>query len=113
MIRDMDKLIKKSEELLPSEELFMEAVREMMKDQIKNYLKQKMNENPKIRDAIREAMLDYVAAKVKESEAIAKLVKAYAQLGIMTLPSDMKSEIISTLYSTFKDEIDEVIEKTI
>lgn len=113
MIKDIDAMIKKSEEVLPSEELFIEAVRDLMKDQIKEYLKEKLEKNPKIKDAIREAMLGYVAAKVKESEAMTKLVKAFAELGVITLPPEMREELVKSMYETFKKEIDEIIEKTI
>ncbi len=113
MIKDIDTLIKKSEEVLPSEELFIEAVRDLMKDEIKSYLKEKMKENPEIKEAIREAMLGYVAAKVKESESMTRLIKAFAELGVITLPPEMREEITKSVYEMFKKEIDEVIEKTI
>jgi len=113
MIRDIETLLKKSEGLLPSEELFLEAVRDLMKDEIKSYLREKLNENPKIKEEIRGAMLAYVEAKVKETEALTKLVKAYAELGIITLPPELREEIIKSMYETFQKEIDQIIEKTL
>ena len=113
MIKDVDKLIKKSEEILPSEELFLDAVRDLMKDEIKEYLREQMKENPEIKDDLRNAMLMYVEAKVKESESMTILLKTMGKLGILTLPPEMKDEIISTMYSSFKKEIDEIIEKTL
>ncbi len=113
MIRNIEELIKKSEGLLPSEDLFMEAVRDLMKDEIKSYLRDKLEKNPKIREEIRDAMLGYVEAKVKESEAITKLIKAYAELGVITLPPELREEIIKSMYETFQEEIDQIIEKTL
>ncbi len=113
MIRDIDSLIKKSNKLLPSEDLFFDAMHDFMKDEIKLYMREKLNENPEIRERIREAMIEYVEAKVKESEAMAKLVKAYAELGIITLPPELREEIIKSMYGTFQEEIDEIIEKTL
>ena len=113
MIEDLEELLKKSERIMPSEELFIEAVRDLMKDEIKSYLKEKMEENPRIKEVLKEAMLDYVEAKVKESESITKLTKALAELGVITLPPEIKEKIISMLSSTFKKEIDEILEKTL
>ncbi len=113
MVRDIDELLKKSEKVLPSEELFVDAVRDLMKDEIKSYLKDKLRENPHLREEIRAAMLQYVEAKVKESEAMTRLIKAYAELGILTLPPELREEIIKSMYRTFQKEIDEIIEKTL
>jgi len=113
MIRDLESLVKKSDKVLPSEDLFLEAIHDFMKDEIKLYMREKLNENPEIRDTIRASMLEYVEAKVKESEAIAKIMKAYAELGILTLPQELREEIVKSMYGTFQKEIDEIIEKTI
>ncbi|NPA75009.1 MAG: hypothetical protein GXO25_02870 [Euryarchaeota archaeon] len=113
MIKDVENLIKKSEEILPSEELFIDAVRDLMKDEIKEYLKEQMKENPQIKENIRKGMLLYIEAKIKESEAVTVLMKALGELGVLTLPPEMRQEILGTMYSTFKKEIDEIIEKTI
>ncbi len=113
MIENIEEIIKKSERVLPSEELFIEALRDFMKDEIKEYLKEKLRENPKLKNEIRDAILTYLEAKVKESEAVTKLLRSYAELGIITLPPELKEEIFTSIYKTFKKEIDEIIEKTI
>ncbi len=113
MMGDIEELIKKSEKVLPSEDLFIEALREIMKDEIKEYLKEKLEENPRVKSEIRSAIITYLEAKIKESEAITKLVKSYAELGIITLPPALKEEVFKSIYTTFKKEIDEIIEKTL
>ena len=113
MIEDIEEIIKKSEKVLPSEDLFMDALRDIMKDEIKEYLREKLRENPKLKNDIREAILTYLEAKVKESEAITKLLRSHAELGIITLPPQLREEVFTTIYKTFKKEIDEIIEKTL
>ncbi len=113
MIKNLDELVKKGERVLPSEELFLDAIRDLMKDEIKEYIKEKMDENPHIKKEIREAMLIYMDAKVKEAEALTKLTKAIGELGIVALPPKSKQEIVEYIYRTFKKEIDEIIEKTL
>ncbi len=113
MIKDLENLVKKSETLLPSEDLFIEAMRDLMKEEIKEYLKEQMNSNPEVKEAIRRGMLMYIEAKIKESEAETVLIKALSELGVLSLPPEMREKIMDTMYKTFKKEIDEIIEKTI
>lgn len=113
MMENIEELIKKSEKILPSEDLFIEAIRDLMKDEIKSYLREKMKENPQIREIMKEAMLDYIDAKIKESESVTKITKALGELGVITLPPEIKEKIIQTIYGTFKKEIDEILEKTL
>ncbi len=113
MIEDIEELIKKSEKVLPSEDLFIEALRDVMKDEIKEYLKEKLKKNPRLKNEIRDAILTYLEAKIKESEAITKLLKSYAELGIITLPPSLREDLFKSIYVTFKKEIDEIIEKTL
>ncbi len=113
MIKDMEELIKESEKILPSEDLLIEAVREIMKDEIKEYIREKMKQNPKIKEEIREAMLLYLSAKVKELEAATLMSKALGELGIISLPPEVRKELISNMYKMFQKEIDEMLEKTL
>jgi len=113
MIRDVEELIKESEKVLPSEDLLIEAVRDIMKEEIKEYIREKMKENPKIKEEIREAMLLYLHAKVKEVEAATLMTKALGELGIISLPPETKKELISSIYKMFQKEIDEMLEKTL
>jgi hypothetical protein len=113
MIKDVEELIKESEKILPSEDLLIEAVRDIMKEEIKEYIREKMEENPKIKEEIREAMLVYINAKVKEVEAATLMTKALGELGIISLPPETKKELISNIYKIFQKEIDEMLEKTL
>ncbi len=113
MIKDIESLVKKSEELLPSEELFIEAMRDLIKDEIKEYLREQMKKNPEVKEEIHRGMMMYIEAKVKESEAETVLIKALSELGVLSLPPEMREKIMSTMYQTFKKEIDELIERTI
>ncbi len=113
MIKDVEELIKESEKVLPSEDLLIEAVRDIMKEEIKEYIREKMKKNPEIKDEIRKAMLLYIGAKVKEIEAATLMSKALGELGIISLPPEIKKEFISNMYKMFQKEIDEMLEKTL
>ncbi len=113
MVRNIEMLLKDTEKIMPSEDMMLEVLRDLMKDQMKEYIKEKMDENPKIKEEMKEAMMMYINAKVKEIEAATLLTKALGELGVISLPPDVKKEFISNLYQMFQKEIDEIMEKTL
>ncbi len=113
MIENLEELLKKTDKVLPNEDLFLEVVRDIIKDEIKSYLKEKMKNNPKIREEIRDAILKYVDSKVKEAEANTLLLKSLGELGVLTLPPEVKDDLIAHFYKTFQKEIDEFLDKTL
>ncbi len=113
MTRSVENIIKDSEKILPSEELLMEALRDIMKDEVKAYIREKMEEKPEIKESMRKSMLLYIEAKMKEVEAVTLMSKAMGELGLVSLPPEMKKEFIESMYKIFQKEIDEIIEKTV
>ncbi len=113
MVKNVEMLLKETEKIMPSEDMMVEVLRDLMKDQIKEYIKEKMDENPKIKEEMREAMITYINAKVKEFEAATLLTKALGELGVISLPPDVKKEFISNIYEMFQKEINDIIEKTL
>ena len=51
------------EELLRPEDLIMEAARDLVKDEIKGYIRQKIDENPELKSEIKETIENYFEAK--------------------------------------------------
>ena len=47
------------EELLRPEDLIMEAARDLVKDEIKGYIRQKIDENPELKSEIKETIENY------------------------------------------------------
>ncbi len=113
MTNDVERLLKETEKIMPSEDMVFEVLRDFMKDEMKDYIKNKMKDNPKIEKDMRDAMMMYVNAKIKELEATTLLTKAIGELGIILLPPDIKKEFISSIYKTFQKEIEELVEKTL
>lgn len=113
MVKSVDEIIKETERVLPSEDLMLEAIRDLMKDEIKEYIKEKMEENPEIKENMRKSMLLYIEAKMKEVEAMTLMTKSMGELGVISLPPEMKKEFLESMYRMFQKEIDELIDKTI
>jgi hypothetical protein len=113
MTYNIENLIKETEKIMPSEDLIFEVLKDLMKDEVKGYIQQKIKENPEIKKTMDDAMLMYINAKIKEIEATTLLTKAIGELGIVSLPADLKKEFVSNIYKMFQKEIEELLEKTI
>ncbi|AGB04065.1 hypothetical protein AciM339_0167 [Aciduliprofundum sp. MAR08-339] len=113
MVKNVEEILKESEKIMPSEDMVIEVMRDIMKDQVKEYIKERIDKNPKVKDEIHEAMMMYLNAKIKELEATALLTKALGELGVVSLPPEMKKEFVANLYKMFQKEIDEILEKTL
>ena len=109
----LEDILQKTESVLPSEEMFIEALRDLIKDEIKNYIKERMDENPEIKKEIRDAILEYIGAKVKETAAMTKIAKSSAKLAATSIPEELKDDVISAVMNTFKGEIDDFLKKTL
>ena len=55
------------EELLRPEDLIMEAARDLVKDEIKGYIRQKIDENPELKSEIKETIENYFEAKARSA----------------------------------------------
>ena len=98
---------------LPSEEIFFEAIRELMKDVIKEFLKKRINSDPELKDMIVDSLKEFIEAKMKEYDSMAKMAKITARIGISAAPEVLKEEALSDVMSTFQKEIEEIIRKTL
>ncbi len=84
-------------DVLSGEEMVYEVAREMIKDELKAHIRQILDEDPELKQELRDAVGMYFEAKVKEAYANIKLAKAGAKLGLRTMPEplaqDMKREL--------------------
>ena len=95
-----------------TEDLLIEAFRDMVKDEIKKHVRSKIDANPELREEIKRAVKDLVEAKVKESLALLKIAKAGAKLGLEMVPEDMRAQFMRDLVSTFEKEMGAIFEKS-
>jgi len=97
--------------MIDSEKLLMDAARDVVKDQIKAYITQKLEENPDIKKELKEGVEALIEAKIKEGMAMAKIGKATARLGLTAIPEGMKEDIAKDFVSIFESEIMGILEK--
>jgi len=98
-------------DIMPHRDLVIEAVHDLVKDEIKNYIKQKLDEDPELKKEIKEAMNDYLTAKVSEVNATLKLAKAGAKLGLNLIPDHLRAEVTKDIASILEKEIGDIMEK--
>jgi hypothetical protein len=94
--------------LIGSEELIIEIARELVKDEIKRIIREKLNADPELRKEFKDAVGMYFEAKVKEAYAGVKLAKSSAKLGLELIPEHMRDEMSKEL----QQELIKIVEKT-
>lgn len=97
--------------MIDSEKLLMEAARDVVKDQIKVYILEKLEENPDIKNELKAGVEALIEAKIMEGLAMAKIGKATARLGLTAIPEHMKEDIAKDFVSIFENEIMGLLEK--
>jgi|SRR5271157_1874955 hypothetical protein len=107
----MDTMLKSTIGVSNTEDLIIEAVRDLVKDEIKRYIRQKIDENPAIKNEMREAVAMFIDAKAREAYAVIKLGKCAAELGIQAVPPDMKAKLGKDLASLVEKEMTQVFDK--
>ncbi len=113
MPEDIQKYIKDMMSTLPSEEMYMEAVRDIVKDLIKEYVRKKLNEDPELKKELARIIEGYLEAKIKEYDSMAKMAKITAKIGFMSAPQSVRDTATKDIVDTFRKEIEEIILRTL
>ncbi len=98
-------------DIMPHKELVIDAVQDLVKDEIKHYIKQKLDEDPALKAEIKEAINEYLSAKIKEVNATLKLAKSGAKLGLKLIPDNLKAEVSRDIVSLIEKEMGIILEK--
>ncbi len=113
MKKDVNEYLNNIINSAPSEEMYFEAIHDVFKDLIKEYIRKKINEDSEIKKQITEVIEEFMEAKIKEYDSLAKMAKVTAKIGISTAPNGIKQEALNDFMDTFKREIEEIIKSTL
>lgn len=113
MADDIRKYLDEVVKSLPSEEMYFESIREIMKDLIKEYIKKKLNENPELKKELASIVEGFLEAKIKEYDSMAKMVKITAKIGFLSAPESLRDVATKDIVETFRKEIEEIILRTL
>ncbi len=98
---------------LNTENLVMEAMRDLIKDEIKQHMKKKMEENPALKAEMKEAVEMFLEAKIRETFAGIKLAKAGTKMGLSVVPEKMIQDLSEEFSKVFEKELITIIERSL
>jgi adenosyl cobinamide kinase/adenosyl cobinamide phosphate guanylyltransferase len=107
----VDEMLKSTIGVANTEDLIIEAVRDLIKDEIKKQIKQKINEDPQLKAEMKQAVKDFLDAKMREGYAVVKIAKCSAELGLKFVPEDMKAQLSKDMAEFIEKEVTQVFEK--
>ncbi len=100
-------------DLMQTEDLVLEAVRDLVKDELKAHIKNKIDDDPELKEELRESLTYYFNAKARTVYAELKATRAAARLGLSILPDDLHEEVSEALVTLFERELGSVLERAL
>jgi hypothetical protein len=105
-----EKLLRDTMGAMHTEDLLVEALRDLVKDEVKAYVRARLDANPDLKGEIRAAVKDLMEAKIREAYAFVKLAKAGAKLGLELVPPEMRTEVTRELARIIEKEVASLME---
>lgn len=105
----ISRLIKSSEEVINTENLVVEAIEEMVKEEIKNHIRAKLEEDEELKNEFKESVQFLLEAKVKEGYAYTRLAKSSADLGFELIPDDLKEDMKKEMTQIMEEKMEEIM----
>jgi len=105
-------VLKSTKTMLSSETLLVEAIQEMVKDEVKKTIREKLEASPELKKELRQAVGELMEAKVHEAYALLKIGKVGAKVGIELVPPNLRKEIGQEIVSLFEKEVARMLEQT-
>ena len=100
-------------ELMSTEDLVIEAFRDLVKDELQTHMKNKVDSDPDLKEEIKEAVAYYFHLKARSIYAELKATRAATRLGLRLLPDDLQGEVGEALVSLFEKELGALLEKAL
>ena len=98
---------------IDAEDLMVEAMRDMVKDEIKRHIRTTLDDNPQLREEIKEAIKIYMEARARQIYATMKLAKGAAKLGLSILPPDLKKDLSKEVLSILEKEFGDIMDRAL
>ena len=100
-------------DLMSTEDLVIEAFRDLVKDELKAHIRNKVDDDPELKAEIKEAVSYYFQSKARSIYAELKATRAATRLGLRLLPDDLQGEVGEALVSLFEKELDTLRKSTL
>ena len=79
---------------LGAEDIVVEALRDMVKDEVKSHIRSALDKDPALREEIKNAIYMYLEARARQLYATMKLAKGATKLGLSTGKGHLSKAII-------------------
>ncbi|MEM0167399.1 MAG: hypothetical protein QW515_02045 [Thermoplasmatales archaeon] len=113
MAKDDNFIFDDTRKILISDEVIVRAVQEIYSEEVKEIIKRKLNENPRLENELKEAIMDYTRGKLLETAAQGKILKVVAELGLISMPESFREELIKVIVKSLGPEIDTILKNTL
>jgi len=107
----IDRLIREAGGVIRTEDLVVESMRDLLKDEIKKYVRERLEANPELKKELKDAVGGLMEAKIKEAYAMLKLAKAGAKLGLELVPPHLRQEISKEVAAIIEKELSAVMDR--
>jgi hypothetical protein len=105
------RLSRESLKLMDTESIFVQAMQDIVKDEIKKRIMARIDKDPALKEQIKIAIEDLIEARIKEGYAMMRLGKIAARVGLEMIPADLKEDVTREFTSILEREISEIFQK--
>ena len=98
---------------IDAEDIMVEALKDMVKDEIKRHIRSTLDKNPELRDEIKEAIQMYMEARARQIYATVKIGKGAAKLGLSLLPPELKKDLSKEVLSILEKEFGDIMDRAL
>ncbi|UCE45653.1 MAG: hypothetical protein JSU93_01865 [Methanobacteriota archaeon] len=105
----INSLVKGTKTMLSSETLLVDAIQDLVRDEIKKHIRQKIEDDPELKKELAAAIKMLMDAKIHEAIAVLKLAKGGAKLGLSMVPPDLRKEMGQELVTMFEREVNQML----
>ncbi|MGA7861374.1 MAG: hypothetical protein WCB19_05905 [Thermoplasmata archaeon] len=106
-------LLKSSRDLLRPEEIVREAIRDVVKDEIRHHLEKTLKDDPKLAHDLRDGVRALLEARAMEYAALLRVGALTARLGLAAVPPEIRSKLTSEVVELFSRELGQIVEKSL
>lgn len=93
-----------------TEDLLVEAVRDLVKEEVKRYIRDRLEERPALKEELKAGVAALLEAKVKEASALLLIAKSGAKLGVELVPAHLRQEVARELMDALERDLATVLE---
>jgi len=98
-----------SSSMLDTEKIALEAVRDLLKDEVKKKIRAKLDEDPELREELKNALEGLAEAKIRETYALLRLARCGAKLSLELVPKHLQEEIGKEIASMLEREFSQLL----